>query len=179
MLIMKPPSEEDERRAPGARTCTARGGYAVPRRPIRVLLARDEEAAGIESEATKIQPPAYGTLARERCMSSPPPLHTSIAHPLTTVNPPREWTPTGSTGSATKPRLRKRPRPRKWSESEGEGEPRTASRDRSAPRPPSYISDDGVSYVVEAQPRSVAPTTDVPLPQHPSEEGRTGQPAVW
>jgi hypothetical protein len=35
-------------------------GYAVPRRPIRVVLARDEEAAGIESEETKIDPPAYG-----------------------------------------------------------------------------------------------------------------------
>lgn len=36
------------------------GGYAIPRRPIRVVLARDEEAAGIESEATKTDPPAYG-----------------------------------------------------------------------------------------------------------------------
>ena len=36
------------------------GGYAIPRRPIRVVLARDEEAAGIESEATKTNPPAYG-----------------------------------------------------------------------------------------------------------------------
>jgi hypothetical protein len=42
------------------------------------------------------------------------------------------------------------------------------------PRPPSYASDDGVSYVVEAQPRSIAPTTDVPLPPHPSEVGRLG-----
>jgi hypothetical protein len=36
------------------------GGYAIPRRPIRVVLARDEEAAGIESETTKFTPPAYG-----------------------------------------------------------------------------------------------------------------------
>lgn len=36
------------------------GGYAVPREPIPVVLARDEEAAGIESEATKTGPPAYG-----------------------------------------------------------------------------------------------------------------------
>jgi hypothetical protein len=36
------------------------GGYAIPRRPIRVVLARDEEAAGIDSEATKTDPPAYG-----------------------------------------------------------------------------------------------------------------------
>lgn len=30
-------------------------------------------------------------------------------------------------------------------------------------RPPSYSSDDGVSYVVEAQPRSIAPVGDVPV----------------
>jgi len=51
------------------------------------------------------------------------------------------------------------------------------------PRPPSYASDDGVGYVVEAQPRSIAPTTDVPLRAsvtlHPSEVGRVGQPASW
>lgn len=39
-------------------------------------------------------------------------------------------------------------------------------------RPPSYASEDGVSYIVEARPRSVAPPTDVPLPPHPSEAGR-------
>lgn len=44
------------------------GGYAVPRQPIRVVLARDEEAAGIESEATKVEPPAYG-LWRESVVS--------------------------------------------------------------------------------------------------------------
>lgn len=34
--------------------------YAVPPVPIPVVLARDEEAVGIESEVTKCQPPAYG-----------------------------------------------------------------------------------------------------------------------
>lgn len=38
-----------------------------------------------------------------------------------------------------------------------------------AQRPPSYISEDGVAYVIEAAPRSIAPAADVPLPQHPSE----------
>lgn len=47
------------------------GGFAVPRRPIRVVLARDEEAAGIESAATKTNPPAYG-LWRESVVSSLP-----------------------------------------------------------------------------------------------------------
>ncbi len=42
------------------------GGYAVPRRPIRVVLARDEEAAGLGGAAGagagagKLEPPAYG-----------------------------------------------------------------------------------------------------------------------
>lgn len=36
------------------------GGYAIPREPIRVVLASDEEAVGIESAATKLSPPAYG-----------------------------------------------------------------------------------------------------------------------
>jgi hypothetical protein len=44
------------------------GGYAIPRQPIRVVLARDEEAAGIESEAAKTNPPAYG-LWRESVVS--------------------------------------------------------------------------------------------------------------
>lgn len=45
-------------------------------------------------------------------------------------------------------------------------------------RPPSYASDDGVSYVVEAQPRSIAPTTDVPLGPHPAEARRSSRPAA-
>lgn len=36
------------------------GGYANPEAPIRVVLARDEEAAGIQRKATKFPPPAYG-----------------------------------------------------------------------------------------------------------------------
>lgn len=52
---------------------------------------------------------------------------------------------------------------------------RAESRPSTAHRPPSYISEDGVDYVVEAAPRSIAPTTDVPLPLHPSERGRLPQ----
>ncbi|KAK6216752.1 hypothetical protein QIS74_06866 [Colletotrichum tabaci] len=36
------------------------GGYAVPREPIRVVLARDEEEQGEVSEAVQAKPPAYG-----------------------------------------------------------------------------------------------------------------------
>lgn len=52
----------------------------------------------------------------------------------------------------------------------------------SGPRPPSYVSEDGVSYVVNAAPRSIAPTTDVPLPPHPAERGAAdwaGRQAAW
>lgn len=47
-----------------------------------------------------------------------------------------------------------------------EGRPATAN------RPPSYISENGIDYVVEAAPRSIAPSYDVPLPPHPSERNR-------
>ncbi|CAG9982089.1 unnamed protein product [Clonostachys byssicola] len=43
---------------------------------------------------------------------------------------------------------------------------------RAGPRPPSYASDDGVSYVVEAVPRSVAPSSTESMPPHPSEVDR-------
>lgn len=111
------------------------GGFANPPQPIRVVLASDEDAVGIESEATKLPPPAYG-LWRESVR----------------VDPNRIF----------------------WQRNEQrDGErPVTAN---TVHRPPSYISDDGVGYVVEAAPRSVAPTTDVPLAPHPSEAGRLGR----
>ena len=66
MLVVRPRRDEDHhRRLPGF---MGPGGYAVPREPIRVVLARDEEAAGIESEAVKAKPPAYG-LWRESVVS--------------------------------------------------------------------------------------------------------------
>ncbi|KAL2186862.1 hypothetical protein L209DRAFT_763903 [Thermothelomyces heterothallicus CBS 203.75] len=45
------------------------GGYAIPREPIPVVLARDEEAAGIESDATKTGPPAYGVWRESVCIA--------------------------------------------------------------------------------------------------------------
>lgn len=44
------------------------GGYVIPPKPIPVVLTRDEEAAGVDSEASKSQPPAYG-LWRESVVS--------------------------------------------------------------------------------------------------------------
>lgn len=80
MLIVRPRNDEsssDPMRARGGlmhhAAVVGPGGYAIPRRPIRVVLARDEEAAGLESEATKTNPPAYG-LWRESvvCCGFPP-----------------------------------------------------------------------------------------------------------
>lgn len=68
ILIIHPPADDalDQERL--ASTVRGPGGYANPPRPIRVALVRDEEAAGIESEVTKLPPPAYG-LWRESVVS--------------------------------------------------------------------------------------------------------------
>jgi hypothetical protein len=69
-----------------------------------------------------------------------------------------------------------------WQRNEAAASDRRPSREipeerpSTANRPPSYISEDGVDYVIDAAPRSIAPTTDVPLPPHPSERGRTEWP---
>ncbi|KEZ38727.1 hypothetical protein SAPIO_CDS10754 [Scedosporium apiospermum] len=141
MTVARPRPEGDE--AAGRPPMLGLGGYAIPRVPIRVVLARDEEAAGIESETTKLRPPAYG-LWRESVRVDPNRLF---------------WQRNDDPQTAESSR---------WSE------PQTG------PRPPSYASDDGISYVVDAVPRSTAPTTDVPLPVHPSERGRwDGAQAPW
>lgn len=70
LLIFRPKPTEERRRS-RLPNMYGPSGYAVPRQPIRVLLARDEEAAGIESEATKTNPPAYG-LWRESVVSEIP-----------------------------------------------------------------------------------------------------------
>jgi len=153
MLIIHPPTEEDlERQLPAM---TGPGGYANPRNPIRVTLARDEEAAGIESEATKFPPPAYG-LWRESVVCPHAEWCWESANKMQRVDPNRIfWQRNEATALARQ-------------NSTPEERPATAN------RPPSYISEDGIDYVIEAQPRFVTPTTDVPLPPHPSEQGR-----VW
>ncbi|CAI4215026.1 unnamed protein product [Parascedosporium putredinis] len=108
MAVAKPEGEEEQ--ASGRQPMLALGGYAIPRVPIRVVLARDEEAAGVESETTKLRPPAYG-LWRESVRVDPNRLF---------------WQRNDDPQVA---------------ESSGWSEPRTG------PRPPSYASEDGVSYV--------------------------------
>jgi hypothetical protein len=66
MIITKPSQEEEL--SDQLPSMSGPGGYANPAMPIRVALARDEEAAGIVSEAIKLPPPAYG-LWRESVVS--------------------------------------------------------------------------------------------------------------
>jgi len=131
-MIIHPPSDDDVENH-NLPAMIGPGGYANPVAPIRVALARDEEAAGIESGATKLPPPAYG-LWRESVR----------------VDPNRIFWQRNEEAALE----------RQNSTSGPEGRPSTAH------RPPSYISEDGVDYVIELAPRSIAPTTDVPLAPH-------------
>ncbi|KAK8063478.1 hypothetical protein PG996_008130 [Apiospora saccharicola] len=145
LFVMRPQTAEEQERA-RLPNMFGPGGYAIPRRPIRVVLARDEEAAGLESETNKLSPPAYG-LWRESVRVDPNRIY--WARNEQSPTPPTS----SSSGRAT------------------EGETRN-ERDPARPataRPPSYASEDGVAYVVEARPRSMAPLTDVPLAPQPAE----------
>ncbi|KAI9771170.1 MAG: hypothetical protein M1840_002521 [Geoglossum simile] len=106
---------------------------ANPREPIRVVLAHDEEATGLESEATLIPPPAYGNW-RYTVRADPNLLH--------------------------------------WQRNESHQGEDPQHRPNTANRPPSYISDDGVSYAISATPQTVYSEEHSPLPTHPSEFGR-------
>ena len=68
MMINPPPPDENDLERQELPAMIGPGGYAQPAIPIQVALARDEEAAGIESTATKNPPPAYG-LWRESVVS--------------------------------------------------------------------------------------------------------------
>ncbi|KAI1822152.1 hypothetical protein F4861DRAFT_413448 [Xylaria intraflava] len=106
-------------------------GYTIPQRPIRVILPGDVEAAGMESEAAQVKPPAYGQW-RESVRVDPSRLYWQRAEP---PSPPRP-TSALSTNQDTAER----------------GVTRIAQH-----RPPSYASGDGVDYVLDARPRSIAP----------------------
>ncbi|KAK1781415.1 hypothetical protein QBC45DRAFT_405419 [Copromyces sp. CBS 386.78] len=149
------------------------GPYAIPPTPIRVVLARDEEAAGIPSEAAVVKPPEYGQW-RESVRVDPNRIYwmrNEAVSPALLPSEQHEQEAGAGAGAGFG-----------FGSEEGGGAAaqsrptRTgtvSSRDSDGPtnpghgtlrRPPSYSSDDGVSYVVEAQPRSIAPPVgDVPI----------------
>ncbi|KAK4185992.1 hypothetical protein QBC35DRAFT_502373 [Podospora australis] len=161
------------------------GGYAIPREPIRVVLARDEEAAGIESEATKTGPPAYG-LWRESVRVDPNRIYWMRNQAASVSGEESEDFTEGSSDVSSLSSSSDSGR----AEQTGDA---STTRAGAVPRPPSYASDDGISYVVEARPRStvlppmatrrtmpsVRDTTYSAAGLHPAEAGRAGQPAAW
>ncbi|KYK58153.1 hypothetical protein DCS_05166 [Drechmeria coniospora] len=120
LLLKFQPDRLSRRRRPPVPDIMGHRGYAVPPKPIPVVLARDEDAVGIEREAGQLHPPAYG-LWRESVR----------------VDPNMLFWQRNANAEPNPLRLENQP----------------------GPRPPSYASDDGISYVVEARPRSVAPPT--------------------
>ncbi|KAK7709372.1 hypothetical protein SLS64_006285 [Diaporthe eres] len=162
LLILRPKRSSDEERRNALRQMYGPGGYAIPRQPIRVVLARDEEAAGIESETTKMNPPAYG-LWRESVRVDPNRIYWERNTEVPAV--PEEQHEMARAGSSADD-------DDSSDDASTSGDEGSSSRPRGQRRPPSYASEDGVAYVIEAQPRSIAPTAEVPLPLHPSEAGR-------
>lgn len=68
LIVFRPEREARRRAARAARVPDVfqHGGYVVPPKPIPVVLARDEEAVGAQTET--LRPPAYG-LWRESVVS--------------------------------------------------------------------------------------------------------------
>lgn len=140
------------------------GAYAVPSEPIPVVLARDEEAAGIESEAVKSGPPAYGVWRESVVCFSRRFWKLSVLLTVEQrVDPNRLYWARNERAATVEDEYDSS------SSSSGSGGQAPGTRSN-IPRPPSYSSDDGVSYVVDARPRSIAPRSD----SHPSQTGRGG-----
>ena len=92
-MIIHPPADDLENQ--NLPSMIGPGGYANPVMPIRVALARDEEAAGIESDATKFPPPAYG-LWRESVVCA------CLSLVLTILTSYRGWIQTEYSGNGMK-----------------------------------------------------------------------------
>jgi hypothetical protein len=153
MLALHPPADE----APRIPSMTGPDGFR-PIRPIQVHLARDEELGDAdheseddhedEAEAEKEKsipppPPAYG-LWRSSVRVDPNLLHWQRVDAARGISPaPTQHRFSAMAGS------------RNGSVSAPAAEP--VPEVTQGPRPPSYVSEDGVSYIVEAAPRSTAP----------------------
>ncbi|EMR68822.1 hypothetical protein UCREL1_4158 [Eutypa lata UCREL1] len=129
------------------------GGYAVPRRPIRVVLARDEEAAGVLDEgAAKLEPPAYGVW-RESVRIDP----NRFFWQRNEQQQQQQRSMASSSDSSSESGSRSGSGSGRSRSGSGSGSGSRPGSVASSVRPPSYASDDGVSYVVEARPRSIVP----------------------
>lgn len=138
------PNKRQRTRRPAIPEVVGPGGFK-PDVPIRVAMARDEELASVEEddsigdeklEALKQPPPAYG-LWRCSVRIDPNLLHWQRANGLASPEV-QERSPTTSERRAS---------PAASPVLEPIGEAETTAR-----RPPSYVSEDGVSYVVSALP---------------------------
>lgn len=165
MLMLNPPSPHDSHRGVMPDMMGSGGEGFQPIVPIRVHLRRDEEAAdgGVDSEAALANdvvmddekdmppppPPAYG-LWRSSVRVDPNLLHWQRADDV-------------ARGSAMSTAMRSRsgsmsgPAVLAAASLRGSAASTNApptSQQPEGPRPPSYVSEDGVSYITEAQPRS-------------------------
>lgn len=137
-----------------------------PIRPIRVHVARDEELEDhhdveiedIPDPEKKVTPPppAYG-LWRSSVRVDPNLLHWQRVE--TNANTVTGYSPTTPAFAqhASVPEIPRSPDLASHTAQENQG-----------PRPPSYVSEDGVSYIVEAAPRSVAPSHSGVSEIHPA-----------
>ncbi|KAH7629565.1 hypothetical protein B0T09DRAFT_158786 [Sordaria sp. MPI-SDFR-AT-0083] len=167
------------------------GPYAIPPTPIRVVLARDEEAAGLPSEAAAgvVKPPEYGQW-RESVRVDPNRIYWMRNEAVTPELPPavppallpsehdQEAAGAGpgfGSGFGSEEGAAAQSRSRAGSGDSNGSNPGLGRGTGTLRRPPSYSSDDGVSYVVEAQPRSIAPVSDVPVATGGVGSGRAGR----
>ena len=151
MLMLNPPRQEAR---PAMPNMTDADGFQ-PVVPIRVHLRRDEEAALDEADEVDVEdpekeklpppPPAYG-LWRSSVRVDPNLLHWQRVEDADNRGSVISSIPQSRTGSVTGP-----------SGSVIGPSPLAASNTppgQIGPRPPSYASEDGVSYIIEAAPRS-------------------------
>ncbi|KAF2868587.1 hypothetical protein BDV95DRAFT_500277 [Massariosphaeria phaeospora] len=147
MLILHPPAE-----TPRIPSMTGPEGFR-PLNPIRVHLARDDDLGAEEEVIETVEkklappPPAYG-LWRSSVRVDPDLMHWQRVEEAR--GRPASTHPASRNGSVT------------------EVADPLPTTERDGPRPPSYASDDGVSYVVEAGPRSVAPSHSGVSDIHPA-----------
>ncbi|PLB49579.1 hypothetical protein P170DRAFT_356720 [Aspergillus steynii IBT 23096] len=137
MVVLRDPRTLATNRIPSR---AGPAGYAQPERPIPVVLAGDEEALtesqGPSREKVTVPPPAYG-LWRESVRINPDLLY---------------WQRVDQKAQSKSKRTSRADQ--------------SSNSKATAPRPPSYTSDNGIDYVVEAQPRSFSHWNIPEEPEH-------------